>query len=146
LLTAGLLRKSTDSKDAASSGGASASLSVLDNQSTVIAQHTLNCLSHLFSWMPMLSSAESPPTLFDNVFRFAALGCQPCIAVAHSEVLQSQSQLGETAMSCINELLGKNRVPADCEHFLMTLFSQTYNLLQCLTGDAGVRINQLSSR
>jgi hypothetical protein len=146
LLTAGMLRKNIEAKDTTSSGGTSSGLSVLDNQSALIAHHTLNCLSHLFSWMPMLSSAESPPTLFDNIFRFAAFGCQPSLAVAHSEVLQSQSQLGETAMSCINELLGKNRVPADCEHFLMTLFSQTYNLLQCLTGDAGVRINQLRSR
>jgi hypothetical protein len=142
LLLTGLLRKNLDTKDMNPSSG----VNVLDNQSTVIAQHTLNCLSHLFSWIPMLSSSESPTTLFDNIFRFAALGCQPPVAVTHLEVVRSQSQLAETAMSCINELLSKNRVPADCEHFLMTLFSQTYNLLHLLTGDTVVRINQLSSR
>jgi hypothetical protein len=120
--------------------------SVLDAQSVIVANLALNCLSHLFSWVPMLTSREYPSLLFENIFKFAMLGCQTFGVSASVEAVSSQNQLGEIAMSCINELLAKNQVPGDCEEFLLTLFSQTYTLLQCLTENSGFGINQLSPR
>jgi hypothetical protein len=42
-------------------------------------------------------------------------------------------------MTCINELLSKNCVPAEFEEFLLKLFQQTFQLLQRITKDSGVQ-------
>lgn len=47
-------------------------------------------------------------------------------------------------MSCINELLAKNCVPAEFEEFLLKLFQQTFQLLQRITKDSGVQCSDLS--
>lgn len=46
---------------------------------------------------------------------------------------QDRSVLGIMAMSCINELLSKNCVPADLEDFLLLVFQNTFYILQILT-------------
>ncbi|XP_051573033.1 exportin-6-like isoform X2 [Myxocyprinus asiaticus] len=126
----------------------------LDAESAALCLLALECLSHLFSWIPLSSSIT--PSLLASIFHFARFGCQQPIKtkplptsngdsapgslpangggrtiqmVSHAE----RARLGIMAMNCINELMCKNCVPVDFEEFLLRMFQQTFYLLQRLT-------------
>ena len=46
----------------------------LDLSSYQIATHCLQCLAHLFSWIPL--SATITPALLSTIFHFAGFGCE----------------------------------------------------------------------
>uniref|UniRef100_A0A8C3ZGW0 Importin N-terminal domain-containing protein n=1 Tax=Denticeps clupeoides TaxID=299321 RepID=A0A8C3ZGW0_9TELE len=130
---------------------------VLGSESSTLCALALECLAHLFSWIPLSSSIT--PSLLASIFHFARFGCQlPIKAKAPptsngdstlnplpanggtglqrsvQPVGQSErARLGVLAMCCINELMCKNCVPLDFEEFLLRMFQQTFYLLQRLT-------------
>lgn len=136
----------------------------LDLESGTLCLLALECLAHLFSWIPLSSSIT--PALLASVFHFARFGCQLPIktkpppttngdTVHHGLGLSAngsqarprtggqmvehaqRAQLGIMAMNCINELMCKNCVPLDFEEFLLRMFQQTFYLLQRLTNTHG---------
>ncbi|XP_052781970.1 exportin-6-like isoform X2 [Mya arenaria] len=109
----------------------------LDSSTQELCALTLNCLSHLFSWVPL--SSFITPTLLSTIFHFAGFGCE----IKGGRTMNSganfnspSSHLGILAMNCINELLSKNCVPAEFEDFLLQMFQRTFFLLQKLTKDS----------
>jgi len=118
------------------------SLPPLDAQSQYIAHLALNCLSHLFSWIPL--STTITPALLSTVFHYAAFGCEVSpgsrgdsgAMTKGSPHTVSPHTLGVLAMGCINELLSKNCVPQEFEDFLLQMFQQTFYLLQRITKDS----------
>ena len=118
------------------------SLPPLDATAQELSLLALNCLSHLFSWIPL--SATITPQLLSTIFHFAVFGCEvsPARRGTHpsSELTSggddSNQSLGVLAMCCINELLSKNCVPQEFEDFLLQMFQQTFYLLQRITKDS----------
>ncbi|XP_031571842.1 exportin-6-like [Actinia tenebrosa] len=110
-------------------------LPALDPESEEISSLALKCLSHLFSWIPLSSTIT--PQLLGTVFYFAEFGC--CALSGSNGSIVGNPQLGVLAMTCINELLSKNCVPAEFEEFLLKLFQQTFQLLQRITKEGGVQ-------
>lgn len=107
------------------------SLPPMDSESHYISCLTLNCLSHLFSWIPL--SAYITSSLLTTIFHFASLGCDGVRTIdGHTP---SGPSLGVLAMGCINEILSKNCVPVDFEDFLLQMFQNTFHLLQKLVKD-----------
>ncbi|XP_067912796.1 exportin-6 isoform X2 [Heterodontus francisci] len=112
---------------------------ILDPESEHICSLALDCLTHLFSWIPL--SASITPTLLTTIFHFARFGCdtraKKLVAVngnGHSNsIMQERGKLGVLAMSCINELISKNCVPVEFEDYLLRMFQQTFYLLQKIT-------------
>uniref|UniRef100_A0A671RZ54 Exportin-6-like n=1 Tax=Sinocyclocheilus anshuiensis TaxID=1608454 RepID=A0A671RZ54_9TELE len=104
---------------------------VLEAESGALCLLALECLAHLFSWIPLSSSIT--PALLASIFHFARFGCgghgRTGQMVGHAE----RAKLGVMAMNCINELMCKNCVPVDFEEFLLRMFQQTFYLLQRLT-------------
>ncbi|KAI4881308.1 hypothetical protein NFI96_029925 [Prochilodus magdalenae] len=129
----------------------------LESESGTLCLLALECLAHLFSWIPLSSSIT--PALLASIFHFARFGCQlpvktkplptsngdssPGSLLANGSGGQGRTgqmvghadraRLGVMAMSCINELMCKNCVPLDFEEFLLRMFQQTFYLLQRLT-------------
>lgn len=101
----------------------------LDSRTEEICILSLECLSHLFSWMSL--SSVITPSILDTIFHFASLGCDSA-----ADVTENSGHLGSLAMDCINELLVKNCVPREFEAFLMKLFEKSFSLLQRLTGES----------
>ncbi|XP_014672669.1 PREDICTED: exportin-6-like isoform X2 [Priapulus caudatus] len=101
------------------------SLPPLDADSQSVCMLVLECLSHLFSWIPL--SAMITSNLLAAIFHFASFGCEPNLSSCKG------TELGVLAMTCINEIMAKNCVPADFEEFLLQMFQQTFQLLQRLT-------------
>ena len=138
------------------------SLPPLDNASSQISLLALNCLSHLFSWIPLSSTITS--SLLSTIFHYAAFGCEasPGNRGLSSSGLGSlsnslnisamdQQSLGVLAMCCINELLSKNCVPQEFEEYLLQMFQQTFYLLQRITKDStttstGNKLSELEER
>ncbi|ELK10904.1 Exportin-6 [Pteropus alecto] len=114
---------------------------ILDAESEYICSLALECLAHLFSWIPL--SASITPSLLTTIFHFARFGCdiraKKMASVNGSSqncVLgQERGRLGVLAMSCINELMSKNCVPMEFEEYLLRMFQQTFYLLQKITKD-----------
>ncbi|XP_022444151.1 exportin-6 isoform X4 [Delphinapterus leucas] len=114
---------------------------ILDVESEYICSLALECLAHLFSWIPL--SASITPSLLTTIFHFARFGCdiraRKMASVNGSSqncVLgQERGRLGVLAMSCINELMSKNCVPMEFEEYLLRMFQQTFYLLQKITKD-----------
>ncbi|XP_073713799.1 exportin-6 [Misgurnus anguillicaudatus] len=130
---------------------------ILDSESGSLCLLALECLAHLFSWIPLSSSIT--PSLLASIFHFARFGCQQPIKTKHLPTSNGGSvhgrlpangddghcrtgqmvghaeraRLGVMAMNCINELMCKNCVPVDFEEFLLRMFQQTFYLLQRLT-------------
>uniref|UniRef100_A0A8C1H1A8 Exportin 6 n=1 Tax=Cyprinus carpio carpio TaxID=630221 RepID=A0A8C1H1A8_CYPCA len=129
---------------------------VLEAESGALCLLALECLAHLFSWIPLSSSIT--PSLLASIFHFARFGCQqplktkplptsngdsapgslPANGGGHGRTGQmvghaERARLGVMAMNCINELMCKNCVPVDFEEFLLRMFQQTFYLLQRLT-------------
>uniref|UniRef100_A0A8B9H4H2 Exportin 6 n=1 Tax=Astyanax mexicanus TaxID=7994 RepID=A0A8B9H4H2_ASTMX len=128
----------------------------LESESGTLCLLALECLAHLFSWIPLSSSIT--PALLASIFHFARFGCQLPVKtkppptsngdsspgnLANGSNAQGRTgqmvghadraRLGVMAMSCINELMCKNCVPLDFEEFLLRMFQQTFYLLQRLT-------------
>ncbi|KAM8779604.1 exportin-6 [Rhynchonycteris naso] len=114
---------------------------ILDAESEYVCSLALECLAHLFSWIPL--SASITPSLLTTIFHFARFGCdirtRKMASVNGSSqncVLgQERGRLGVLAMSCINELMSKNCVPMEFEEYLLRMFQQTFYLLQKITKD-----------
>uniref|UniRef100_A0A8D0CE85 Exportin 6 n=1 Tax=Scleropages formosus TaxID=113540 RepID=A0A8D0CE85_SCLFO len=137
----------------------------LDSESLQLCSLVLECLAHLFSWIPLSTSIT--PSLLATVFHFARFGCDlrpSTVAGAHPKSKGSLTysasngdgahpaaqlnggsapntdsadcaRLGVLAMTCVNELMSKNCVPLDFEEYLLRMFQQTFFLLQRLTRD-----------
>lgn len=109
----------------------------LDTESETIASLSLNCLTHLFSWIPL--SSLITPHLLNTIFLFASLGADPQHNKLHNGSLDksftSGESLGVLAMGAINEIMSKNCVPRDFEDFLLQMFRNTFHLLQRLVRD-----------
>uniref|UniRef100_UPI00398EC4A9 exportin-6 isoform X2 n=1 Tax=Pristiophorus japonicus TaxID=55135 RepID=UPI00398EC4A9 len=112
---------------------------ILDPESEHICSLALDCLTHLFSWIPL--STNITPTLLTTIFHFARFGCdtraKKLVAVNgnghNNNMMQERGKLGVLAMSCINELMSKNCVPVEFEEYLLRMFQQTFYLLQKIT-------------
>uniref|UniRef100_A0A8C7FI74 Exportin 6 n=1 Tax=Oncorhynchus kisutch TaxID=8019 RepID=A0A8C7FI74_ONCKI len=100
----------------------------LDDASQQLCSLALECLAHLFSWIPLSTSIT--PSLLASIFHFARFGCD--LRMGGSGQVD-RSRLGVLAMTCINELVSKNCVPLDFEEYLLRMFQQTFFLLQRLT-------------
>lgn len=128
----------------------------LDRESEHVCSLALECLAHLFSWIPL--SASITPHLLATIFHFARFGCDAIVPTvtggdapnggSHRQGNRDQPEpkaslsLGVLAMSCINELMSKNCVPAEFEEYLFRMFQHTFYLLQKITKDnkaCGVR-------
>ncbi|XP_069996041.1 exportin-6 [Penaeus vannamei] len=109
----------------------------LDSESETVACLALNCLTHLFSWIPL--SSLITPHLLNTIFLFASLGADPQHNKLHNGSLDnsfmSGDSLGVLAMGAINEIMSKNCVPHDFEDFLLQMFRNTFQLLQRLVRD-----------
>ncbi|XP_063286605.1 exportin-6 isoform X1 [Pelobates fuscus] len=128
----------------------------LEAESERVCALALECLSHLFSWIPL--SASITPSLLTTIFHFARLGCDvrsrrtSNIATTNStsvtlnggssspplpSILPTSQRdcdkLGVLAMSCINELMCKNCVPLEFQEYLLRVCQQTFYLLQRIT-------------
>ncbi|XP_013401009.1 exportin-6-like [Lingula anatina] len=120
------------------------SIPPLDSESHHTCVLALNCLSHLFSWIPL--STTITPNLLSTIFHFAAFGCESASVHNRSSggvssdlngsYTTDSESLGVLAMCCINELLSKNCVPQEFEDFLLQMFQQTFYLLQRLTKES----------
>ncbi|XP_037544857.1 exportin-6 [Nematolebias whitei] len=136
-------------------------MAALDNESHQLCCLVLECLSHLFSWIPL--STNITPSLLASIFHFARFGCDlrtkaktgplnsstsngqlnpGTVPTANGQRPNDQqgevnkmdrARLGVLAMTCINELVSKNCVPMDFEEYLLRMFQQTFFLLQRLT-------------
>ncbi|KAM4656879.1 exportin-6 isoform 8-T11 [Amazona ochrocephala] len=112
---------------------------ILDTESEYICSLALECLAHLFSWIPL--SASITPSLLTTIFHFARFGCDTRVrkmssvngSSQNSVLGQERGRLGVLAMSCINELMSKNCVPMEFEEYLLRMFQQTFYLLQKIT-------------
>uniref|UniRef100_A0A3Q3ACL7 Exportin 6 n=1 Tax=Kryptolebias marmoratus TaxID=37003 RepID=A0A3Q3ACL7_KRYMA len=102
-------------------------MAALDNDSHQLCCLVLECLAHLFSWIPL--STNITPTLLASIFHFARFGCDLRTKVNKVD----RARLGVLAMTCVNELVSKNCVPMDFEEYLLRMFQQTFFLLQRLT-------------
>ena len=135
----------------------------LDVPSHQLAVLCLNCLSHLFSWIPLSSTIT--PSLLSTIFHFAGFGCDTTVTSHGTPPGGSNhsfnssfgtgpptpQSLGVLAMCCINELLAKNCVPQEFEDFLLQMFQQTFYLLQRVTKEtttnsSGNRLQDLDER
>ncbi|KAK3889634.1 hypothetical protein Pcinc_006379 [Petrolisthes cinctipes] len=109
----------------------------LDTESETVAALSLNCLTHLFSWIPL--SSLITPHLLNTIFLFASLGSDPQHNRVHNGSIEKTSSSGESlgvlAMGAINEIMSKNCVPHDFEDFLLQMFRNTFQLLQRLVRD-----------
>lgn len=90
-----------------------------DKTNSVMCGCVLQCLSHLLSWVSLSDILN--PRLVETIFAFARQGTT------------GDSELGTHAMGCINEIVGRNLVPAQMEGFIMQLFQQTLQLLTSVT-------------
>ncbi|XP_066292131.1 exportin-6-like isoform X2 [Branchiostoma lanceolatum] len=112
----------------------------LDHDSEHMSAQALQCLNHLFSWIPL--SSVITPSLLITIFKFASFGCDPNSQGSPSGLSNfgggrngagKTANLGILAMCCINEVMSKSCVPADFEEYLYRMFQQTFQLLQRLT-------------
>ncbi|XP_074647944.1 exportin-6-like [Tubulanus polymorphus] len=114
------------------------SLPPLNTNSYLVSMTALNCLSHLFTWIPL--SSTMTPSLLTTIFRFAGFGCETSQGRTSSignQCCEQNHLLGIQSMNCINELLSKNCVPLELEDFLLQMFQQTFYILQRLTKESG---------
>ena len=84
---------------------------------------SLDCLCQFFTWVDL--SAMVTPHLLSTIFNFAQLK-----DVCNGEI-------GAAAMSCFNEMLSRNCVPANFDEYLLKLFQLTVELLRRVTAVAG---------
>lgn len=137
-------------------------MAALDGESQQLCCLVLECLAHLFSWIPL--STNITPTLLASIFHFARFGCDlrtkekagsfisnstngqlnagtaPPVLNGGGQNEQhgrdgkvDRARLGVLAMTCVNELVSKNCVPMDFEEYLLRMFQQTFFLLQRMT-------------
>ncbi|XP_029431964.1 exportin-6 isoform X3 [Rhinatrema bivittatum] len=131
---------------------------ILDAEGEYVGSLALECLAHLFSWIPLSTSIT--PSLLTTIFHFARFGCDTRVRKMASSVngssqnciwQQERGRLGVLAMSCINELMSKNCVPMEFEEYLLRMFQQTFYLLQKITKETNAhtvksRLEELDER
>lgn len=91
----------------------------------------LQCITHLFTWVPL--STVITARLLASIFHFAALGLHYNPASASTV---QYTDLGILAMGTINEIIYRHCVPTDFEDFLLRMFQNTFQLLQLLVQPA----------
>ncbi|CAL4120451.1 unnamed protein product, partial [Meganyctiphanes norvegica] len=110
----------------------------LDTDSETTVALALNCLTHLFSWIPL--SSLITPHLLNTIFLFASLGADPqhnklTVSSLDNSFSGGSGSLGVLAMGSINEIMSKNCVPHDFEDFLLQMFRNTFQLLHRIVKD-----------
>ena len=106
-------------------------LSASSNQKTALCSNILQCLSHLLSWVSLTEILT--PGLLNTVFLCAKQGVVQQGGVGVQQGVGVQGEVGAHAMSCINEIVRRNMVPAQVEEFVLQLFQQTLLLLTSVT-------------
>jgi len=100
----------------------------LTPSSFAVIKQALECLCSYLSWIPLSSNISF--NLLNSLFRYARLGC---CGDPDSQRMAMLSELGSLSMTCVNEILSKNRVPQNFEDYLIRVFRQTFQLLQHIT-------------
>ncbi len=99
-----------------------------------MARAALQCLSQIFSWIPL--STHVTPHLMELVFRFVAMGTQPCgLPPPAGEAAGGGGvavPVPVAALAAVNEVLYKNCVPVQFEDFVVLLFNNACIILHHL--------------
>jgi hypothetical protein len=93
-----------------------------DEKEKMIAK-SLECICQFFTWVDL--SEMVTPHLLSTLFNFAQLK-DLC-----------NGEIGATAMSCFNEMLSRNCVPANFDEYLLKMFQLTVELLRRVTAASG---------
>lgn len=122
-----------DQQDPDGLGLASNKIPVLQEKSVLLAKEALECLCHLFSWIPLSSSIS--PRLLNILFAYTRFGWDPFQVNGRSFSHGStRSQiLGTLSMTAVNELMAKNCIPNNFEDYLIRVFRFTFYLLKQMT-------------
>nr|XP_039249816.1 exportin-6-like [Styela clava] len=112
----------------------------LPEKSHKLALEALECLCHLFSWIPLSSNISS--RLLNVLFAYTRFG-------VHSSLITSKNfgqhsnmpnlPLGTLAMTCINELMAKNCIPNNFEDYLLRVFKFIFHFLKHVTKNENPR-------
>ena len=94
-----------------------------------ISAQSLNCVCHIFTWIPANQHQFITSNLLSVIFFFATF--VSCEKSNEFNSLKS-SKLGALALSCINELLSKKFVSSDAAQLFHQVFQNTFQLLQTL--------------
>lgn len=96
----------------------------------------LECLCHLFSWIPI--STNISPRLLAVLFAYTRYGVHPSLIQGKRfpSVATPNLPLGVLAMTCINELMAKSCIPTNFEEYLMSVFKFSFHFLKQVTQSA----------
>jgi hypothetical protein len=102
-----------------------------DRETLEVCKLTLEILLQFFSWVPLNANTINLP-LLNSILKYTQL----CDAAT--------VELGQTAMSCINELLCRNFAPQGFQEYLALIFRHVFEILKHLTdGDDALMIDDL---
>ncbi|XP_057374347.1 exportin-6-like [Daphnia carinata] len=90
----------------------------LNSEMEPVARLALQCLTHLFTWIPL--SSHVTPQLMELIFRFVGMGTEQTLPVMST---CNELSVPVVALGTINEILYKNCVPAEFENFVVLLFN-----------------------
>lgn len=108
----------------------SGQLTPLEQDTADIAERALDCIAHLFSWVPINCLVNDQLVMV--IFHFA--GCA-CLDDTNSSNKINYS-LGCAAMACINEVMSRAFLPSTFESFMLKVFQQTLLLLKKMVDQA----------
>lgn len=105
----------------------------LPQTSHYLVLEALECLCHLFSWIPLSSSIS--PRLLTVLFAYTRYGVHPSLIQGKrfTSVAMPNLRLGVLAMTCINELMAKSCIPTNFEDYLMRVFKFSFHFLKQVT-------------
>lgn len=107
----------------------------LDAEVEPVARLALQCLTHLFSWIPL--SSHVTPRLMELVFRFVGMGADELPMRSPPVFNCTEPGVPVLALGAINEVLYKNCVPAEFESFVVLLFNNSCLILHHLVHGQG---------
>jgi len=105
----------------------SSSTSSLNADLEPVVRVTLQCLTHLFSWIPL--STHVTPQLMELIFRYVGMGTQQSLPKLCTS---NEFTVPVLAIGTINEMLYKNCVPVEFEEFVVLLFNNSCFVLHHL--------------
>lgn len=106
----------------------------LPEKSHKLAVEALDCLCHLFSWIPLSSNIS--PRLLNVLFAYTRFGVHPSLIKGKNfgqNANMPNLPLGTLAMTCINELMAKNCIPNNFEDYLLRVFRFIFHFLKHVT-------------
>lgn len=106
-------------------GGSSGSS--LNSELDLVVQVALQCLTHLFSWIPL--SSHVTPQLMELIFRYVGMGTQHSLPKISTS---NELSVPVLAVGAINEMLYKNCVPVEFGDFVVLLFNNSAFVLHHL--------------